>query len=243
MEIPGAAIHSSLDLFHKPNVLVSFENAFEQETLPQSNDNGQTLEFVLTTDRNIYLDLQSIELKVTATIQKGNNGQTVLETNDPITLANNTLHTLFSNCAVYLNNELIHSSNNLYAHRAFIETELSHTKGTNDTIALAQGYLFEQDPNTAADNNEDKRKAWTAVNVDQSRYKTFYGKLAVDFLACDQLLIPNSTLRIRLTRSTARFALIGTVDTAVPIVSNASLFARYLQVSETVNIQTQPILQ
>ena len=62
--IPKPATHSSLDIFSKPEVLVSFENSFEQETLPVTAHDAPVFEFVLTTDRNIYLDLQSVELKL-----------------------------------------------------------------------------------------------------------------------------------------------------------------------------------
>ncbi len=62
--LAASAHHSSLDIFVKPEVLVSFDNAYEQETLPITSDIATVVEFVLNTDRNTYLDLQSLELKV-----------------------------------------------------------------------------------------------------------------------------------------------------------------------------------
>ena len=133
MEIPKPATHSSLEIFSKPEVLVTFDNSFEQETLPITSNDAPVFEFVLTTERNIYLDLQSVELKVEAKIGKGANGLTDLETEiaagatvpiagDRVSFINNTLHSLFSNCDILINNEVIHTSNNLYAQRAFVET-------------------------------------------------------------------------------------------------------------------------
>ena len=130
--IPKPATHSSLDIFSKPEVLVSFE------TLPVTAHDAPVFEFVLTTDRNIYLDLQSVELKLEAKIGKGANGNTNLETElaggntvakatDKVSFINNTLHSFFCNCDILRNNEIVHTSNNLYAQRAFVETELSHT--------------------------------------------------------------------------------------------------------------------
>ena len=68
--IPKPATYSSLDIFSKPEVLVSFDNSFEQETLPVTAHDAPVFEFVLTTDRNIYLDLQSVELKLEAKMKR-----------------------------------------------------------------------------------------------------------------------------------------------------------------------------
>ena len=78
--IPKPASHSSLDIFSKPEVLVSSDNSFEQETLPVTAHDAPVFEFVLPTDRNIYLDLQSVKLKLEAKIGKGANGNTNCET-------------------------------------------------------------------------------------------------------------------------------------------------------------------
>ena len=106
MEIPRAAHHSSLDLFTKPDVLVTFDNSYEQETLPVTTENATVIEFQLNTDRNIYLDLQSIELKLNATITRGDANLRLLDTGLPnaadiVAFTNNTLHSMFSNCDVF----------------------------------------------------------------------------------------------------------------------------------------------
>ena len=86
---------------------MSFENSFEQETLPVTAHDVPVFEFVLTTDQNIYLDLQSVELKLEAKIGKGANGDTKLETElaggstvvkatGKVSFINNTLHSFFS---------------------------------------------------------------------------------------------------------------------------------------------------
>ena len=207
--IPKPATRSCLDIFSKREVLVSFDNSFEQETLPVTAHDAPVFEFVLTTDRNIYLDLQSVELKLEAKIGKGANGNTNLETEltggntvakatYKVSFINNTLHS-FSNCDILINNEIVHTSNNLYAQRAFVETELSHTQGCATTKLITQGYNFEP----ATGDMLAHRETWTLGSAS----KTFYGKLAVDFLACNQLLIPNCSMRIRLTRNKSEYLL------------------------------------
>ena len=208
--IPKPATHSSLDIFSKPEVLVSFDTSFEQETLPVTAHDAPVFEFVLTTDGNIYLDLQSVELKLEAKNGKGANGNTNLETElaggntvakatDKVSFINNTLHSFFSNCDILINNEIVHTSINLYAQRAFVETELSHTQGCATTKLITQGYNFEP----ATGDMLAHRETWTLGSAS----KTFYGKLAVDLLACDQLLIPNCSMRIRLTRNKPEYLL------------------------------------
>ncbi len=118
----ASAHHYSLDFFVKPEVLVSFDNAYEQETIRITSDNAAVVEFEMNTDRNTYLDLQGLELKVQATIRRSNNtdlrlaaDNTNIHADDSIAFTNNALHSLFSNCDVILINEFVHSSNNLYA--------------------------------------------------------------------------------------------------------------------------------
>ena len=83
--------------------------------------------------------------------------------------------------------------------RAFVETELSHTEGCATTKLITQGYNFEP----ATGDMLAHRETWTLGSAS----KLFYGKLAVGFLACDQLLIPNCSMRIRLIRNKPEYLL------------------------------------
>ena len=56
--LPNEATHSSLDLFEKRALLVTFENAFDQKIGPVCSPNIPMLEFEFTGDRNIFVDLQ-----------------------------------------------------------------------------------------------------------------------------------------------------------------------------------------
>ena len=51
-------------------MIVSFDNSFDQETLAVTAHDALVFEFMLTTDQNIDLDLQNIELKLGATLEK-----------------------------------------------------------------------------------------------------------------------------------------------------------------------------
>ena len=47
---------------------------------------------------------------------------------------NNVLHSLFSNCEVYLNNQQVYNSNGLYGHKAFISNKFNASTRNNEDI-------------------------------------------------------------------------------------------------------------
>ena len=64
--LPLEATHSSLDLFEKPPLLVTFDSAFEQKIGPSYSPTGPTLEFEVIGDRNNFIDLQKYAWKSNA---------------------------------------------------------------------------------------------------------------------------------------------------------------------------------
>ena len=56
--IPSEATHSSLDLFEKPVLLVTFDQSFEQKTGPLYSPSGSSLEFEVVGDCNNFIDLE-----------------------------------------------------------------------------------------------------------------------------------------------------------------------------------------
>ena len=76
LALPFEATHSSLDLFEKPPLLVTFDQSFEQKTGPIYSPAGSSsLEFEIVGDRNNFIDLQKIylEVKCRITQSSGNN--------------------------------------------------------------------------------------------------------------------------------------------------------------------------
>ena len=64
--LPTEATHSSLDLFEKPALLVTFDGSFCQKVGPVYRPNGPMLEFEVAGDRNNFIDLQKNSLKLNA---------------------------------------------------------------------------------------------------------------------------------------------------------------------------------
>ena len=59
--LPTEEKHSSLDLFEKPALLVTFDGSFCQKVGPPK---GPMLEFEVAGDRNNFIDLQKIFLEI-----------------------------------------------------------------------------------------------------------------------------------------------------------------------------------
>ena len=129
--IPTEATHSSLDLFEKPPLLVTFDQSFEQKTGPLYSPTGSSLEFEIVGDRNNFIDLQKIYLEIKFRVVRNNGNDLRFTTGDSNKcdtphLVNNVLHSLFADCTVSANDTKISSANGHYAHKSFIETEFSH---------------------------------------------------------------------------------------------------------------------
>ena len=106
--IPSQAAHSSMDLFEKHPLLVTFDQAFEQKTGPLCSPTGSSLEFKILGDRNTFIDLQKIHLveKCRLVQSNGNNLRYTAghaNASDTHYFANNTLHSLFADCTVSAN--------------------------------------------------------------------------------------------------------------------------------------------
>lgn len=206
--LPAEATHSSLDLFEKAPLLVTFEQAFEQKIGPLYSPNGPNLEFEVIGDRNNFIDLQKIYLEIKCQIKQTTGDDlrydagTPANSDDPY-LKNNSLHTLFSDCTVSANGLKISNSNGLYAHKSFIETEFSHSSDAKDTWLSCQGYEYENTPGAIDAALVTRRQ----TSVRQSATVTFYGKLAVDFFSCERHLVSGVSLRISLRRAANDFCI------------------------------------
>ena len=109
--LPTEATHSSLDLFEKPALLVTFDGSFCQKVGPVYSPNGPMLEFEVAGDRNNFFDLQKILLEIKCKIVQASEADLkydagaaadVTKTDAPY-FCNNVLHSLFSDCTVSAN--------------------------------------------------------------------------------------------------------------------------------------------
>ena len=130
----GHLTNSCLEIFDKIPVLEPIESSHVQEVYPSTSLDESTIEFEFETDRSIYLDMRDIHLQIKVGLQKGRLFDDFMKkdehgkadmgmsfTDDDLhylTHVNNLLHSLFSNCEVYVNNQQVYNSNGLYGHKA-----------------------------------------------------------------------------------------------------------------------------
>ena len=104
--LPSKATHSSLDLFEKPSLLVTFDGRFCQKLGPIYNPNGPMLEFEVAGDRNNFINLHKKLLEVKCKIVQSSEADLkydagaaadVTKTHSPY-FCNDVLHSLFSDC-------------------------------------------------------------------------------------------------------------------------------------------------
>jgi len=77
------------------------------------------IEFVIPGDSDTYVDMD-LKLFVKGKLQTEDN--TDLPETDSTAVVNNPLHSLFSQCTIYLNGTQITQATELYPYRAYIET-------------------------------------------------------------------------------------------------------------------------
>ena len=226
MSIPKTMTHSSLDLFERVPILEPIEWSNLQKIYPTNSLNEYSLEFNFATDRNVMIDLQETFLYLKVKIGKGTAD---LDGTDDVMFVNNTMHSLFSNCEVFFNNEQVYTSNGLYPHKAFVSNEFSGTKGTKESISFCQGYDYEKDPSAFGEELFVTRKGKKSDTV------AFYGKLCVDIFTCDKFLLPNVNVRLRLVRSRPIFYLISQQNkNFIGKILEATLFVRQVAVEDRI---------
>ena len=236
--LPAEATHTTLDLFEKQPLLITFDNAFTQKVGPSYSPDGPMLEFEVLGDRNNFIDLQKFLLEIKCKISRNNDGDlrtgTDATNTDAPYFSNNALHSLFSECTVSANGVKISNTNGNYAHKAFIETEFSSGKTAKNTWLACQGYYYEDEPAKidGTDGRADDVAARKAL-VANSQENYFIGKPASDILTCDKHLLSGVTLRISFRRSTNDFAVISESNKHYKVkIIEANLYVRKTTIAD-----------
>ena len=172
-------------------------------------------------------------------------------TPDNLLFSNNTLHSLFSHVELFLNGKLISSSNSNYHHAAFVETELTTDPVSKKTWTVCQGNRYR--PNKEK-NLEVKNKILKKFADYGTCSLYLYGAPHVDFLDCEQLLLPGVEFHLRLYRLPSLCAVetltdldadaVKSLDENPPVVviEKASLFVNKIVLSDTVKLSTERAL-
>ena len=95
MEIASPVTHSALDFFEKPNVLINYEDSYDQEVFPHVGYRGPLLDFFIPAESENLINLTRIVLNVKFGIYQ-EDGKDLLKVKEQnIVFGNITLHIFF----------------------------------------------------------------------------------------------------------------------------------------------------
>ena len=236
-------LKSELDLFTVPLTQTAIIDSHTVHHQPVSSlDSGGPIEFVVPGSGDDYLDLADTKLHVRAKVTRADGSD--LDPADPVAPVNNWLHSLFGQVDFYLNGTLVTPSTNTYPYRAYIETLLSYGDDAKETQLTSQMWYKDTAGRMDAvviDGADPTANAGFVARrhmIAQSRVVDMIGRVHVDLLLQDKLLINGVELKVRFVRSKDAFALIaGGANPAYKIqIVNATLFVKKVTLNPSVQM-------
>ncbi len=131
--------------------------------------------------------------------------------------ANLVLHTLFSECRLYLEDYLLNEVNENYGYKSFISTLL--TLDSNSKYSWLQAAGFFHDTAKAIDNPEanngfdSRRDLFLEEDAYSNAPVTFVGRILHELVSCQAGIIPGIAVRLELTLQNQDFIIMTNEDT------------------------------
>ncbi len=237
--MPIPTTHSALNIFQIPEVQISLDRGITEQVYPKTSVNGPVLEFELSGERTSFIDMRNVHLQLALQVIKMTSGDSgsltespiKRSTGDKVVFVNNIMHSLFSNCEVSLNGVQVSTANNLYHHKAYIDTEMSHGTDSKATWLECQGFDYEETPDDPESIKGDQR-----VPREDGASVSLYGRFDIDLFNSEFYLLPGVNIRIKLVRAPKEFVLFTTEDddTVYRVkIREAILYVHKVDVSET----------
>src|SRR5271163_3994814 len=186
---------SNLPIFANPNFQQELEESYQVDINPLGEIAHGPIEFNIVAN-NDFIDLYAKILRVTVKITKADG--TAYADKAEVALINNSLHSLFSDIIVTINETIVEGGEQIYSMKALMGTLFSYSKDTMANQLFSSG--FARDDAGAADTITKTgyvtRRGWTNAGAS----KEFYGKLFVDMFQQDKPLISNVNMSIKLVK-------------------------------------------
>ena len=126
-----------------------------------------------------------------------------------VTHVNDIFQSVFCNVEVYINNQQIFNSNELYAHKSYISNNFKGAISEYKGFLHCKGYDFEAFPDEIMEAPlAELFFTRTLKMLSRPDGFMFYGKLGVYFFSTSELLYPNMKNRLRLIRARPNFYMI-----------------------------------
>ena len=232
-------------------------SSHEQEIYPTTSFDENCIEFEFQTDRNYYVDLRQSFLALKLKFVKGRGYDTYeskekkkerkdesvvfTETGDDsdqeeevarVTNVNNIMHSIFSNVEVYISNQQIYDSNELYAHKSYNSNNYKAAISEYKGVFHFEGYDYEQDPEDIANPLPDPFFTRRMKLLSRPDGFMLYGKLGIDFFSTSELLYPNMKIRLRLIRARPNFYMISDNSNVGLGIVGCSLYTRRIALKD-----------
>lgn len=211
-------VTSALDLFKPPETKTSTLKGTTREVNPITDVDNAQIDFEFRTNNFNYWNPENTRLLVRAKVVKADGSDIEDTDNVKVAPVTNLLHTLFSIATLTINNNDIEYQAN-YPFAAYIESLLSRSVGYKKTIGGSSMWI--EDSAGRLDRDDIDRTNSGAVKARKeliSSSKTFElcDRIHLPFLNQERYVLPNTTIKLSLTRSSEKLCLLSTdaTDTA-----------------------------
>lgn len=232
-------VTSDLDLWSMPPIQTGIESAADVEHRPTTSIEGQEIiEFFIPGSGEEYTDLTNSYLQVRLKIVKADGTAILADTK--VAPINNTLHSVFSQVDIVLNDVLVTPSNNLYGYKAYFEDLLSH--GYEAEASYLTAAMFHKETpghleNTTAVNNGSF--TWRKQRAAGSKIMEIEGRIHTELCHQPKPLLNGVDIRVKLIKSSDAFAIMKDSEDATSykvVITDASLTVRRLKLSSELQL-------
>ena len=249
-EQSSQCLRSEQDLFSLPPTQTAVDGSQWVEHSPVSTiTSSSPIEFIVSGSGEDYMDLNNTLLEVKACIKTTNDSP--VDAAVAVAPINNTLHSLFSQIDVSLNDVNVSSATTTYPYRAYIETHLNY--GTDAKKSRLQAAMYSIDDNLIVSNPIPDSSSARNMGLKRrhgicTAKPTFdmIGPLHVDVFNQSKYMLNGVTMKVRMTRSKDSFVLMAKSDVTesfkVDILS-AKLFVRKLKITPSLCLAHERIIQ
>ncbi|XP_046338236.2 uncharacterized protein F54H12.2-like [Haliotis rufescens] len=209
-------VPESLNLFTLPSYQTSVQKHYFVNVRPLSQINDSTpLEFHVSNSGGDYVDLKRTRLHLNVKVTQTDG--TALAEDENVAPVNLFLQSLFSQVTVYLQNQLVSSTNNHYAYKSMMKTLLEYGAEAKTTQLTAQ--LFYKD---VAEQNSDLESSDVTGSINggmssrasyiaDSKVLTMSGPIYEDIFDMNRYLLNEVDLTLKMYRSNHKFCLMSSV--------------------------------
>lgn len=251
-ENSSPSITSQCDLFSLPSTDTTIDTSYYTEYKPVVNiqDSNAKLEFRIPGSPSQYLDPSDSFLVVRVKVVKADGTNLSLETagsgNSPgtpatdVSVVNCFMHSLFSQCDVYLANQIVSSSNNCYAYKAYIESILKSS--FNHSIDIITTIMSRDSDNfslTDTNSGYHSRKKIVAG----SKTVELVGKLFFPLAFQKRFILNDTPMTVMLTRNSDKFCILAPSGEFKLKMTDASFFIRKHVLYPSITLSHQKLLE